>query len=139
MLERAQDELAGRFDAADHLDDDVDVASGDEAGGVRGEQLVRHVEAALPLEPAHGDAGELERRTDPLGELGRVAGEQARDLGAHDTAAQESDPQGSLEAGCTAGRRNAHRARVSARDAVTAEDPTTDTGGVDHPLSDTYP
>ena len=40
MLERGEDQLAGRLDAADHLDDEVDRRVLDDLGGVAGEHAL---------------------------------------------------------------------------------------------------
>ena len=52
----ARIERAGRLDAADHLDDDVDARVGDDVGGVGGEHAVGQLDAALLAGAAHGDA-----------------------------------------------------------------------------------
>ena len=62
VLERGGDERAGRLDAADDLDDDVDVAAFDQGGGVGGEQRRVDVDAlAAAAGRPDGDAGELDR------------------------------------------------------------------------------
>ena len=93
VLHGAQDQAAGRLDAADHLDDDV--GAGDELLGVRGEQrgVDRHV-GARPLRAAHGDADQLELRAHPGGEVVGVLDEPGRDGGPHDAAAEQGDAQG---------------------------------------------
>lgn len=100
MLECGEDELAGRLDAPDHLDHDVEVAPGHEREGVGREEVGREVEVAVAPEPPDGDADELDRRTDPPGQLVTVAGQQACDLGADDAAAQQGDLEGSDGGGC---------------------------------------
>ena len=105
LRESAQDALPGRLDAADDLDEDS-MSPLATSPAIGREELVRDVEIALPRQPSHGDAGELERRADSLGELGRVAGEETRHLRAHDTAAQQGDPEGSAgRGGCCRGVR----------------------------------
>ena len=42
-----EDQLAGRLDAADHLDHDVDAGVGDDVGGVGGEDAVGQLDAPL--------------------------------------------------------------------------------------------
>ncbi len=50
------------LDAADHLDDQVDVVARHEAGGVRGQQPVGYVDLARRVDAAYGDPDELDRR-----------------------------------------------------------------------------
>ena len=99
--ERGGDQLAGRLDAADDLDDDVDVGIGDDVVGVAGEHTGRQLDVALPGEVAHGDARDLERHAgaglDLLG-LGRDQPDERR----ADVAASE-DPDADVLV-CTAQR-----------------------------------
>ena len=60
--QRRGDQLAGRLDAADDLDDEVDVRIGDDVVGVAGEHAGRQVDVAVAGEVAHGDPGDLEAR-----------------------------------------------------------------------------
>ena len=62
VFEGGQYRLAGRFDGAHHLDDDVDVVTGDQRVDVVGEQLDRHT--AVIGHPPHADAAQHQRRTD---------------------------------------------------------------------------
>ena len=80
VLERGQDQRPGRLDAADHLDHQVDVAAGDQAVRVGGEQPVGHVDVARRVEAAYGDADQLDRRADPGGEVAGLLGEQPHHL-----------------------------------------------------------
>jgi hypothetical protein len=57
---------ARRLDAADHLDDHVDVVTLDQAERVGGEQLrLDRQVTTVPAGSTHGDADDLDRRTDP--------------------------------------------------------------------------
>ncbi len=102
VLERGQDQLPGRLDAADQLDHDVQVAAGDEATRVSGEQLVGQSAAVVSIEVTHGDADELQRHADPVRQFARILRQDARDLGTDDATAKQRDLEG------------AHRTRVSA-------------------------
>ena len=79
VLEGGGDEGAGGLDAADDLDDDVDVAAFDEGGRIGGDQ--RGVDALAHLGgAADGDAGELHRGADARGEVVGVRRHDARHL-----------------------------------------------------------
>jgi len=62
VIERGEDQLAGRFDAADRFDDDVDVGVADDVVGIAREHAVGQVHLAPRGEVADGDAldGEVE-------------------------------------------------------------------------------
>ena len=78
-LEGRGDERAGGLDAADDLDDHVDVAAFDEGGGVGGDE--GRVDALThPVRPAHGDAREFDGGPDPGGEVVGVRRHDARHL-----------------------------------------------------------
>src|SRR5664280_1565853 len=55
--QRGEHQRARRLDAADHLDDDVDVVALYQAGRVRGEQARVHRQVADPLRSTDGDPG----------------------------------------------------------------------------------
>ncbi|GAA3218842.1 hypothetical protein GCM10020256_23130 [Streptomyces thermocoprophilus] len=79
VLEGGGDEGAGGFDAADDLDDDVEVAAFDEGGGVGGDQ--GGVDALADLVgAAHGHPGQLDRGADARGEVVGVRRHDARHL-----------------------------------------------------------
>ncbi len=87
-------EGAGRLETAHELDDDVGAV--DERLGVGGEQLGRQVDVALRARVAHRDADELDARADALRELVGVLEEQAGDLRADRTGAEEPDSNGAV-------------------------------------------
>ena len=58
--ERFEDQLAGRLDAADRFDDEVDVRIGHHRVGVTGEHAVGEFDVAGRRQVAHGDPGDLE-------------------------------------------------------------------------------
>ena len=91
-VQRGQQQGAGRLDAADHLDDEVDVVARDQRGGVGGEQRRVDGQVAVPLRAADGDADQLERRADPGGEVVGLLVQQPDDLGADDAAAEQGNP-----------------------------------------------
>ena len=78
LLERAEQQGAGRLDAADEFDDDVDVVAFDKCVSIGGEQVCRH--AGVPGRPAHRDADEFERRADARGKIGCLLVEQTHHL-----------------------------------------------------------
>ncbi|CAB4723534.1 unannotated protein [freshwater metagenome] len=86
--QRGEDEGAGRLDAADHLDHQVDVVACHQALGVGGEQALGHVDVAGRVEAAYGDAGQLDRRADARRQVARLLAEQTHHLRAHRAAAQ---------------------------------------------------
>ncbi len=55
-LQRCDDERPRGLDPADHFDDDVDVAPGDQRVGVGREQLAWKVDVTGSIDPAYGDA-----------------------------------------------------------------------------------
>ena len=96
-LEGRQDEGAGRFDAADELDDDV-VAGGD-GGGVIGEEVSGHRGVSWCVDVAHGDARDLKARTGAGGEVIGLLGEQTNHLAADGPGAEDADGEGALGGG----------------------------------------
>src|SRR5439155_19439951 len=60
VLEGRQDQRAGRLDAADDLDDEVDVLACGEALRIPGEQLAWDVRVARQLRPPYGDPHQLD-------------------------------------------------------------------------------
>ena len=89
-----EDQLAGRLDAADELDDHVDVGVVDDAGGVVGEHALGEGDGPLLGQAAHGDRGDLERR--PVRAAMSSAGcDQLDQGGAHVAAPQHPHPDGS--------------------------------------------
>ena len=57
-----EDERAGRLDAADHLDDDVDGRIGDDRGRVGGEHALRQRDRTVLRDVAHRDPLDPQRR-----------------------------------------------------------------------------
>ena len=95
----AEDQLAGRLDAADHLDHDVDVGVGHHRGAVAGEHALGELDVALASQVAHGHRGDLQPQAgaglDGVGLLGHEA-----DQGGADVAAPEDpDPHHVRHAG----------------------------------------
>ena len=86
VFDRSQDRLAGRFDRAHQLDDDVDVVTGDQFLDVLGEHFHRH--APVVGDPADPDTTQLQRRADARGEVGCALLDDAHDLAAHVAQAQ---------------------------------------------------
>ena len=91
-LQRGEDQRAGRLDAADDLDHDVDVVAGGQGLRVGGEQgWVDREVARAPPGATYRDAGQLERAAHPGGQVVGVLREQPGDLAAHDAAAEQGD------------------------------------------------
>jgi hypothetical protein len=74
-------------DAAHQLDHDV--AADDQVAGIGREQLTRQIDIARRVDVAHRDAGELESRAGAFFQFVGVLDEQARDLRAHGSGAQQ--------------------------------------------------
>ena len=86
------DQLAGRLDAADHLDDEVDRRIGDDGVCVAGEHAVGQIDIALAAEVAHGHRADLEAHAG-AGLDGRLLRRHQLDEGGADVAApQHTDP-----------------------------------------------
>ena len=89
-VERGEDQLAGQLDAADHLDDEVDVVAGDE-------RRRRRWSAARPgtprslLDAAHGDTAQHHRGADAGLEVLGVLAQDAHDLAADVAEAEDRD------------------------------------------------
>ena len=90
-LERLEDELAGGLDAADHLDDDVDVGRGRDREGIGGELGRADVDGAVLGRRAHGDPHDLEIEAQPGGDVGPAAAHQIDQRGADVAAAEQAD------------------------------------------------
>ena len=88
VVERGQDQGPGRLDAADDLDDQVDVVAGHESRGVGGQQPLGHVHVTRRVEASYGDADELDRRAHAGGQVVVLLAEQPHHLRADRTAAE---------------------------------------------------
>ena len=91
VVEGTQDQRAGRLDATDDLDDEV--GPRDQLLRVGREQAVGDLHLARRVEPAYGDAHELERRAHARGQVTGLLVEQAHHLRAHRSAAEHRDLQ----------------------------------------------
>src|SRR5207302_6501186 len=116
------------LDAADHLDDDVNVLTTYERHGVGGEQRRAHRQVSVTRRPSYGDAGQLDRCTDSLREVVPVRIEQAYDVAADDATAKQRDPQrrGHPSPSSKASRSSTVSRRISTRDSPA---PTATSGG----------
>ena len=72
-----EDQRAGRLDAADHLDHQVDVVAGHQARGVGGEQPLGDVDLARRVDPAYGDPDQLDRGAHPGRQVAGLLGAAA--------------------------------------------------------------
>ena len=90
-LEGGEDQLAGRLDAADDLDDHVDVRVVDHRGGVGGEHAVGQLDRALPAEAAHRDPGDLEAQPGAGRDVVAPGVDQVHERRADVAAAQQAD------------------------------------------------
>ena len=93
------DQLAGGFDPADHLDDDVDVRVGDDVVGVPGQHAGRQLDVAVPGDVAHGDPGDLEAHAGAGLDLLGLGVDQPDERAAHVPAAEHSHPHVTIEHG----------------------------------------
>ena len=84
--EGGQDQLAGRFDAADHLDHDVDIGITDDRRRLVGEQRSIDLHVAAARQIADGDAHDLQLNSgaglDLLAALGDELDERSADVSA---------------------------------------------------------
>ena len=96
VLERGEDQRAGRLDAADHLDDQVDVVAGDQPRGVGGQQPLGDLDLARRVEPAYGDTDELDRGAHPGRQVAGLLLQQPHHLRADRAAAQHRDLEPSV-------------------------------------------
>ncbi len=132
-LQGGQDQRAGRFDAADHLDDDIDGGVADHLVGVVGEAVGVEVDVALLGQVADGDLGHLDLDAGPGLDDGGVAVEEADERGADVAAAQQPDPDDSAAVGDRLGRqghassRRSRSSTVSRRTTRRASPPATKT------------
>ena len=89
--QRGGDQLAGRLDAADDLDDDVDVGIGDDVVGVAGQHAGRQVDVTVARQVADGDAGDLELHARAGLDLLGLGGDQPDERGTDVAAAEDPD------------------------------------------------
>ena len=86
MLERREDQGAGRLDTTDHLGDEVDVLAGHQPGRVGREQPVGHLDLARGVDASYGDPGQLDRPPDPGREVAGLVEDEPHHLAAHHAA-----------------------------------------------------
>jgi hypothetical protein len=91
VRQRIKQQRAGRLDAADDLDDEVDIVACDELGGVGRHEFSGDVRVSCWT--THCDAGEFEWSTDSRRELVSLFVEQSNHLRSDDTAAEQRDFQ----------------------------------------------
>ncbi len=89
--ERSEHQRAGRFDATDDLDDDVDVGIGDDGRCVGGVDAEVDVDAPVAGGAVHGDAADGEVDAGARGDLGALLGQQRDERGADIAATKETD------------------------------------------------
>ena len=93
-VECGEHELAGKIDAADDLNDQIDVVAGDQPGGIVSKQILRHPGARFVAHVRDGDAAHLGRPANAVGESVSVFLQQAEDLGADCSETQQGDAHG---------------------------------------------
>ncbi len=82
-----------RFDATDDLDHHVDIVALDQPERVRREQaLVQTDGGAVTVDPADGDADDLQGRADPRGEVGRLLTHETDHLRTDRATTEQRDP-----------------------------------------------
>ena len=87
-----EDQLAGRFDAADHLDDEVDVGIVDDAVGIAGEHASATSTSRSGRQVAHGDPGDLQPDAGALLDGAPAAPGRVDERTADVAAAEQTDP-----------------------------------------------
>ncbi len=90
--QRGEQPAAGRFDAADHLHDDVDVVPGRQRRRVPGENRWIDWDVARDGRAADGHAGQFQRRAHPGGEILGMGVQQPDDVAADHTTPQQRNP-----------------------------------------------
>ena len=90
-VEGVGDQVTGRLDATDHLDDQVDVGVGDHGGGVVGQQLLVELHVPIERHVAHRHAADIEAQTGPGGDGFTLFVDQLDQRGAHVAAAEQAD------------------------------------------------
>ena len=90
--QRRGDQLAGRLDAADHLDDEVDLGIDDDVVDVAGQHAWRKVDVSLPGEVAHGHSRDLEAHPGASFDLLGLLVDQTDERTADVAAAEHPDP-----------------------------------------------
>ena len=92
VLQRRGDQLACRFDPADHLDDDVDVGVAHDGVRVAGEHRLGDRHVAVAREVAHGDLGDLEPDPGALLDLVGLLADERHQRGADVAAPEYPEP-----------------------------------------------
>ncbi len=95
-LERGEDQRTRGFDAADHLDDHVDVGRGDDTARVVGEHTGRELDVTLLGEILHRDPRHLEANAGTARDQVGVGVEQAHEGRAHVAASENADSHESV-------------------------------------------
>ncbi len=92
VRERIEDQLAGRLDAADRFDDEVDVRIGHHRVDVTGEHAVGELDVAGRRQVAHGDPGDLEAQAGAALDGGRLRLDELHECSPHVPASENPDP-----------------------------------------------
>ncbi len=93
VLQRGQDQRAGGLDAADDLDDEVDVCAARETHRVGGQQSLGYLDLAHGVESAYGDTDQIHPRPDPGSQVVGLVGQQPHHLRPDRTAAEHGHLQ----------------------------------------------
>ncbi len=91
-LEGGEDQVPRRLDAADELDDQVDVGVVDDRAGIIGEAIGGEGDGSPLGEVAHGDAGDVEVKAGAGGDGGPLGGDQLDERRADVAAPQHTHP-----------------------------------------------
>ena len=89
--EGGRDQLPGRLDAADDLDDEVDVRVVDDVEGVAGEDAGAELDVAVARQVADGDPGDLQLDAGARLDLLGLGGDEADERGADVAAPEDAD------------------------------------------------
>ena len=90
-LSAVDDQLASRLDAADHLDDEVDVGIDDDRVRITGQQPVAQLDVAILRQGAYGDAADIEAQAGPCLDVVGLIDHQSHEGGADVAAAEHPD------------------------------------------------
>src|SRR5262249_38683036 len=127
--QRLDEPGTGRLDPADHFDDDIHVVAFDQAQRVRGEDIGPNREQPpVPVRAPHTDPDQLERRSDPGGQIVGLVVQQPYHPGADNPAAEARN----LDRTHAPPMSNARRSSSVSRRTITRTAPsaTATTGGL---------
>ena len=92
LAERGDDQLAGRLDAADDLDHQIDVGIVDDEMGIADEHTLGEIDVSLARHAAHRDLGDLQAQPGAGLDRCRLRRDELHERGTHVPTPQHTDP-----------------------------------------------